>query len=130
MDMDKEGYNVFVTGAVGTGRLSTVRKLLDEISKKKEAVPDDLCYVNNFNNPESPILLRLKAGMGGKFKKMELQTYDPFYLFTTTTIKPEPIEMDIKVIVISDEYLHQWKRLKMENSIYLRSKPLMKGSKS
>ena len=69
MDMDKAGYNVFVTGAVGTGRLSTVRKLLDEISKKKEAVPDDLCYVNNFKDPESPILLRLKAGMGQKFKK-------------------------------------------------------------
>jgi len=43
--------------------------LLEEISKKDGKVPDDLCYVNNFKNTEAPILLRLKAGMGQKFKK-------------------------------------------------------------
>ena len=41
-----------------------------------------------------------------KTKKMEIQTYDPFYLFTTTGLKPEPIEMDIKVVLIADEYLY------------------------
>jgi lon-related putative ATP-dependent protease len=69
MGMDKPGYNVFVTGMAGTGRLANVRKLLEEISQKKGAVPDELCYVNNFKNPEAPILLRLKAGMGREFKK-------------------------------------------------------------
>ncbi len=69
MGISKPGYNVFVTGAPGTGRMATVRKLLEELSKKKGEVPDDLCYVNNFKNPEAPILLRLEAGMGGKFKK-------------------------------------------------------------
>jgi lon-related putative ATP-dependent protease len=69
MGMDKPGYNVFVTGMAGTGRMSTVRKLLEEMSKKKAQVPDDYCYVNNFKNAEAPILLRLKPGMGRKFKK-------------------------------------------------------------
>ncbi|HEU18573.1 MAG TPA: ATP-binding protein, partial [Deltaproteobacteria bacterium] len=41
-----------------------------------------------------------------KTKKMEIQTYDPFYLFTTSGLKPEPIDMDIKVVVISDPYLY------------------------
>jgi len=41
-----------------------------------------------------------------KTKKMEIQTYDPFYLFTTTGLKPEPIEMETKVVVISDQYLY------------------------
>ncbi|MBW1888682.1 MAG: AAA family ATPase, partial [Deltaproteobacteria bacterium] len=41
MGMDKQGYNVFVTGMAGTGRMSTVRKLLKEISKNGRA-PDDL----------------------------------------------------------------------------------------
>ena len=68
MGMDRQGYNVFVTGRAGTGRMSTVRKLLQEISKK-DRVPDDLCYVNNFKNPEAPILLRLKGGTGLSFKK-------------------------------------------------------------
>jgi lon-related putative ATP-dependent protease len=69
MGIDKPGYNVFVTGAPGSGRLSTVRKMLAELSKKKGGVPDDLCYVNNFKNSEAPIMLRLKAGVGRKFKK-------------------------------------------------------------
>jgi ATP-dependent Lon protease len=69
MGIDKPGYNVFVTGAPRSGRMSTVRKLLAELSMKKGGVPDDLCYVNNFKNSEAPILLRLKAGVGREFKK-------------------------------------------------------------
>jgi lon-related putative ATP-dependent protease len=65
----KEGYNIFVTGQAGTGRLSTVKKLLKEISREKGAVPDDLCYVNNFKDMEAPVLLKLKAGQGKLFKK-------------------------------------------------------------
>ncbi len=68
INMDKAGYHIFVTGEAGTGRLATVRSLLREIAKS-EKVPDDLCYVNNFKNPESPILLRLKGGTGASFKK-------------------------------------------------------------
>ena len=41
MGMDKQGYNVFVTGTPGTGRMATVQKLIKEISKKG-SVPDDL----------------------------------------------------------------------------------------
>jgi lon-related putative ATP-dependent protease len=69
MGVDKKGYNVFVTGASGSGRLSTVRKLLEEFSQKNGKVPNDLCYVNNFKNPEAPILLEFDAGRGQKFKK-------------------------------------------------------------
>ncbi len=68
MGIDSQGYNVFVTGMPGTGRMSTVRKMLEEISKK-EQVPDDLCYINNFKNPEAPLLIRLTGGNGAAFKK-------------------------------------------------------------
>ena len=69
MGINRPGYNVFVTGTSGTGRMSTVRKLLEEMSQKEGRSPDDLCYVNNFENPEAPVLLRFKAGTGAKFKK-------------------------------------------------------------
>jgi lon-related putative ATP-dependent protease len=101
MDMDKEGYNVFVTGAGGTGKLSTVRKLLDEMSKKKETVPDDLCYVNNFKNPESPILLRLKAGMGRRFKK-DIHQY------------VETLKKQIPQLFASQDYLNRKKEITEE----------------
>ncbi len=68
MGMGKKGYNIFVTGQPGTGRLATVRRLLHELADK-DKVPDDLCYVNNFKHAEQPILLRFRAGEGSKFRK-------------------------------------------------------------
>jgi lon-related putative ATP-dependent protease len=69
MGINKPGYNVFVTGDPGSGRMATVRVLLKEMSRKNGEVPEDLCYVNNFKNPEEPILLKFKAGVGREFKK-------------------------------------------------------------
>ncbi|MBG0789361.1 MAG: AAA family ATPase [Desulfovibrionaceae bacterium] len=66
--MLKQGYNIFVTGEPGLGRLATVKRLLEEMTDKKEP-PCDLCYVNNFKTPEAPIMLRFKPGQGGRFKK-------------------------------------------------------------
>jgi len=40
-------------------------------------------------------------------KKLEIQTFDPFYFFTTTGLKPEPIELDVKVVVIADTLIYQ-----------------------
>lgn len=68
MSMARRGYNIFVTGEPGLGRLSTVKRLLLELSKA-DRVPDDLCYVNNFKRNEAPVLLRFKAGQGAVFKK-------------------------------------------------------------
>jgi lon-related putative ATP-dependent protease len=68
MGMARKGYNIFVTGQPGLGRLSAVKRLLLEFSKT-DRVPDDLCYVNNFKRPEAPVLLRFKAGEGAIFKK-------------------------------------------------------------
>ncbi|MEF2229505.1 MAG: AAA family ATPase [Pseudodesulfovibrio sp.] len=68
MGMVKKGYNIFVTGEPGTGRLSTVRKLLHELVDGV-GTPDDVCYVNNFKQPEAPIMLRFPAGGGSRFKK-------------------------------------------------------------
>ena len=67
--MKKSGYNIFVTGPSGTGRLTTVKKLLEEISRDNGNIPDDLCYVNNFKQNEVPILLKFRAGKGKIFKK-------------------------------------------------------------
>ena len=73
MGMVKKGYNIFVTGQPGTGRLSTVKKLLSEMTDKSET-PCDLCYVNNFKHPEAPIQLRFASGEGSSFKK-DMQTF-------------------------------------------------------
>ncbi len=68
MGMPLKGYNIFVTGPAGTGKQSSVKKMLKELSKS-DKIPDDLLYVNNFKASESPILIRLPAGEGAVFKK-------------------------------------------------------------
>ncbi|MGD8520099.1 MAG: ATP-binding protein [Desulfobacterales bacterium] len=97
IDIDKPGYNVFVTGTAGTGRMATVKKLLEEMSKRDQ-VPDDLCYVNCFKNPESPILLRLPGGTGAAFKK-DIKSF-------VDTLKKE-----IPKLFESQEYINMKKKI-------------------
>jgi lon-related putative ATP-dependent protease len=68
LEMDYPGYNIYVSGASGTGRTTTVKYLLKDPRFEKER-PDDLCYVNNFKNPDMPLVLALPAGDGLKFRK-------------------------------------------------------------
>ena len=97
INMDKPGYNVFVTGAAGSGRMATVKRLLEEMSKKDQA-PDDLCYVNCFKDPESPILIRLPGGVGSTFKR------DVKWLVDT-------LQKDIPQLFESQEYINMKKEI-------------------
>lgn len=67
LEIRRPGYHIFVTGVEGTGRTTTIRRVLEE-SKRKGEQPGDLCYVHNFLDPEQPLLLRFRAGVGRDFK--------------------------------------------------------------
>ena len=62
------GYNIFVMGLSGSGRTTLSREYLERLAAR-EAVPDDWCYVNNFDNPLQPRCLRLPPGKGIEFRK-------------------------------------------------------------
>ncbi|WZL72157.1 AAA family ATPase [Clostridiaceae bacterium 35-E11] len=68
LDIRKKGYNIFVSGQSGTGRNSYVLAIAEKKGETKKT-PDDWVYVHNFKNPDSPIALHLKSGMGEVFKK-------------------------------------------------------------
>jgi len=68
LEMDSLGYNIFVVGLVGTGRNTTIKCLLEEIDKEGK-IPGDLCYMNNFKDPDQPRCICLPAGKGKAFKK-------------------------------------------------------------
>ena len=75
LDINSIGYNIFVTGLAGTGRFTTIKCLLEEMDGLdiKGKIPNDLCYVNNFKNPDMPHMISLPAGQGNAFKK-EMET--------------------------------------------------------
>ncbi len=68
LDIRSLGYNIFVTGMVGTGRTTTIKQLLEKM-RNEEETPDDILYVNNFNNRDEPTLITLPSGQGKHFKE-------------------------------------------------------------
>ena len=67
LEMNHYGYNIFVTGMAGTGRTTTIKRLLQEF-KHHEAELKDHCYVHNFRNPDMPLALSVPAGQGRSLK--------------------------------------------------------------
>jgi len=69
LDIKSLGYNICITGMVGTGRTTTIKQLLEKLKKEKEEIPDDILYVNNFKSPDEPTLITLPVGKGKLFKE-------------------------------------------------------------
>jgi len=65
LELEHRGYNIFITGLVGTGRTTTIKRLLEQL-EKKEPIPPDICYMNNFKNPNMPKCIELEPGQGVK----------------------------------------------------------------
>jgi lon-related putative ATP-dependent protease len=68
LDIKSGGYNIFVAGFVGTGRMTTIKHLLEKLETGGD-VPDDKCYLYNFKNPDMPQAISLPAGKGKLFAK-------------------------------------------------------------
>ncbi len=42
-----------------------------------------------------------------KSRKLAVQSYDPFYFYATTALKPEPVDIDVKVVIVGDSHIYQ-----------------------
>ncbi|MFH1416097.1 MAG: AAA family ATPase [Elusimicrobiota bacterium] len=62
-----DGFNLYVSGIPGTGRSTAIMNTVKEIAAR-EPVPEDICYLYNFDNPDEPRALTLPAGMGSQFE--------------------------------------------------------------
>lgn len=61
VNMDAQGYNLFVMGPQGTGRTHAIERYLKRTAPQATQ-PGDWVYVHNFDEPRKPISLRLRAG--------------------------------------------------------------------
>jgi len=57
------GYNLYVMGQTGTGKMSTVMRVLDEKAKKGPG-PRDWLYVMDFKDPETAKVIQMPRGKG------------------------------------------------------------------
>jgi predicted ATP-dependent protease len=66
--MKSPGYNIFVMGDIGTGRLSMVSHFLSSFAEQQES-PLSYAYVDNFENTREPVAIQLPSGEGHLFSK-------------------------------------------------------------
>jgi len=66
LKVKRHGYNIFMTGITGTGKFSYAQNYVKEVAKD-EYVPEDWCYVYNFENPYEPKALNFPFGKGKDF---------------------------------------------------------------
>jgi len=60
------GYNIYMSGLVGTGKITYAQAAVRKVAATRE-VPNDWCYVNNFEKPSQPLALSLPPGLGSVF---------------------------------------------------------------
>lgn len=68
LGIKSKGFNIYVSGAPGTGKNTIVKAMIQKLSKDMP-VPEDWCYVYNFTDPDRPRLINLPAGWGRAFQK-------------------------------------------------------------
>ncbi|MBQ6860110.1 MAG: AAA family ATPase [Clostridia bacterium] len=66
LNIDIKGYNMYLEGPTGIGKTIYARDKLNAAAKNKP-VPDDWCYVYNFDNPNEPVAISLPPKMGREF---------------------------------------------------------------
>ena len=93
LSVDAKGYNIYLEGPSGVGKTMYTKKSVAKVASKKN-VPDDWCYIYNFDTPNEPIAVSLAAGLGKEFKAdMDIFIKD--------------INKDIKVTFKNDDFEKQ-----------------------
>jgi len=68
LNVPQAGYNIFVSGPVGTGRNTYSMSKVTKNAATRPA-PADWIYVHNFQQPDQPIAIPLPAGGGQGFRR-------------------------------------------------------------
>ncbi len=68
ISLENSGFNIFILGENGTGKMSTIKSILSKQSLT-EPVPSDWCYVYNFKDADAPIAVSLEPGRAVTFQK-------------------------------------------------------------
>ena len=97
LNVDVKGYNLYLEGPSGVGKTMYTKKYLDNISKKKK-IPNDWCYIYNFENPNEPIAVSLPAGQGKEFKELMDQFIKDIRNDINNTFSNEDFEKEKNII--------------------------------
>jgi lon-related putative ATP-dependent protease len=105
--MREPGYNLFVLGRSGSQRHRFTEEFLKADTAKRD-LPDDWCYLNNFDDERKPIALRLPPGRGAELRRDMSQLV-------------EDLKSAIPAAFESDHYRHSLAEIRQEFEDRVRS---------
>ncbi|MBM3250443.1 MAG: ATP-dependent protease [Candidatus Omnitrophica bacterium] len=119
LNMKSQGYNLYVAGITGTGKTTAIIRAVKELAKN-ESIPDDLCYLYNFERPDEPKALKLSAGLGYQFKKDTEELVKDLETEIQKAFLSEDYERHKKGIL--DRFEEEKERLNLESERFARQK--------
>ncbi|HEX3012210.1 MAG TPA: ATP-binding protein, partial [Syntrophomonadaceae bacterium] len=99
LDIENDGYNIYLSGYMGTGKTTMALDLIRQKASQKP-VPPDWCYVYNFQNPDNPTLIKFNPGEGKVFQKAIASTFEHTIKSITKAFEGEEFE-DQKNLILN-----------------------------
>jgi predicted ATP-dependent protease len=96
------GYNLFVSGLMGSGRTAVVEWLLRDIQPYCRRVPDRV-FVHNFREPTRPKLVSLPPGKAVAFKNELVELGESLHGALAGALRSRPHRMSRRVVLRASE---------------------------
>jgi len=127
LSIKKQGYNLFLSGGPGLGKKTLINSILKKMAAK-EKVPNDWCYVYNFENPKEPKAISLPPGKGKEFKSdmedlINLLRVDIPKAFESKEFEEEKNKLSDKYNTQKEKYFKSLREFGSKNSIQVQFTP-------
>jgi predicted ATP-dependent protease len=97
LSIHAQGYNLFVSGLMGSGRTAVVELLLRDIQPVCRRTPDRV-FVHNFREPNRPLLVSLPAGRAAAFRDELLDLGRALHSHLVGALRSRPHRMSRRVV--------------------------------
>lgn len=108
MKIKSKGFNLYVCGNLGIGKTSYVLSVINKLAEQ-EAIPNDYCYIHNFEKPAEPLYISLEPGMGYELKTDMNQFITKLLITFATKLSGDSYEKEKKDIL--DRYAKMKKKI-------------------
>jgi lon-related putative ATP-dependent protease len=127
LSIKKQGYNLFLSGSPGLGKKTLINSILKRMAAK-EKVPNDWCYVFNFDNPKEPKAISIPPGKGKEFKSdmedfIKLLRVDIPKAFESKEFEEEKNKLSDKYSTQKEKYFKGLREFGSKNSIQVQFTP-------
>jgi len=97
VNIKSKGYNLYLEGPAGVGKTMYTKRYVSEMAAKQK-VPDDWCYIYNFDDPNEPVAVSLPAGGGREFKACMESFIEDIKKYLKRTFSNDDFEKERNII--------------------------------